>query len=209
MRASRLLPAALGAAAAILLLTLLVAQLTGNSVGVLTRDITTLCAEAGARLPPYTGAIGLLTFMTWASAAALSVLSAVLVPARRGWLLLFAGLLLLLTADDALSLHEEIGTTLGIPEVTLYVVYAVTALVLGWPILRRVLRDRRLEGAALAFIIGGILLATSLGVDQFFDGQHLAEDGPKLLGAASWLVVPVLTIPVQAVTWIRRESTGW
>ncbi len=205
-RPGRLLTAALGSGVAVLAVMLLTVQVTHHDVGTFTRDITTLCAEAGSRLPPYAGAVGLLNFMVWASAATLSLLVAVLVPARRRWLTGFAALLLVLLADDSLSFHEEIGPSLGVPEVTTYVVYVAVAGGLAWSALQRWRRTGEIASADVAFVLGGALLATSILVDQLTHRQHLAEDGPKLLGAFVWLTVPLLSLPAGLVSRIQALS---
>lgn len=116
------------------------AALTDSPIGLITRDVTTLCAEAGARLPPYAGSVSTLTIIVWTSVATLSLVAASLLQARRRWLHGFAGLLALLSADDALSLHEESETYIGLPETAFYVVYAALAIVLTLGSLRAVRR---------------------------------------------------------------------
>lgn len=182
------------------------AALVDKPVGLFTRDITTLSSEAGARLPPYAGALGLLTFMVWASAATMSAFVALVRADRRTWFLMFAGLLSLLTADDSLSLHEVIGPHLGIPELSWFVLYAAIGLSLTLMILRRVQREG-MDASVLPFLVGGVLLALSIGVDVAFQGQHLAEDGPKFLGALLWLTVPLLSLPPEVVALMRRTTS--
>ena len=181
------------------------ASLVHEPVGLFTRDITTLSSEAGARLPPYAGALGLLTFMIWASAASLSAFVAMLHSDRRIWLLMFAGLLCLLTADDSLSFHEVIGPDLGIPEWSWFVAYAAIGLALTLMMLQRVQREG-MDTSVLPFLLGGVLLALSIGVDQVFPGQHLAEDGPKFLGALMWFTVPLLSLPPEVLALMRRTT---
>ncbi len=43
-----------------------------------------------------------------------------------------------------------------------------------------------------AFLVGAGLLGVSAVVDQSLSGQHLLEDGAKLLGALVWLTVPMI-----------------
>jgi hypothetical protein len=181
------------------------AALVDEPVGLFTRDITTLSSEAGARLPPYAGALGLLTFMIWASAATLSAFVAFMRSDRdrRIWLLMFAGLLGLLTADDSLSIHEVIGPDLGIPELSWFVLYAAIGLSLSIMMLRRVQREG-MDTSVVPFLLGGVLLAVSIAVDVSFKGQHLAEDGPKFLGALLWFTVPLLSLPPEVRELMRR-----
>ncbi len=120
-----LVPIALAIGAAAMALAALVARFTHHPAGMLTRDIRALGQEAGAQLPFYAGAVSQLNIMVWAAAGSLAVLVAYLEPLRRRWLLMFA--VLLFAADDALMLHES-GTSQVIPEVALFVPYAVTGL---------------------------------------------------------------------------------
>jgi len=126
--------------------------------------------------------------MVWAAAGSLAVLVAYLEPLRRRWLLTFAVLLFLLAADDALMLHES-GTSQVIPEVALFVPYAVTGL-----LLLRDLTRRKVEDSTIAFLIGGVLLAASVILDQAVGRVYLLEDTPKLLGSLVWLTVPPLSL---------------
>jgi hypothetical protein len=174
---------------------LAMSAVTHDPVGLFTRDETTVCAEAGARLPPYTGSIAVLNYLVWSSAASLSLLVAVLVPSWRRWLLGFAALLLWLTLDDVESLHEIVGPKLGVPEHLTYAVYAMAALLLLGGLAARGRARGRLAPSDVPFLAGGFLLAVSILVDAGFTGQYLAEDGPKLLGALLWLTVPLLCLP--------------
>lgn len=206
LSALRVVGAALLLGLLVLGLVVVAARLVHEPVGLFTRDITTLSSEAGAELPPYTGALGLLTFMIWASAASLSALVALLNPARRTWLMLFAVFLAWLTTDDSLSVHEVIGPDLGIPERAFYLGYALAGLGLSLLVLRRVRREG-LDASVLPFLLGGALLAVSVGVDQLFEGAHLAEDGPKFLGALTWLTVPLLSLPQEAFALMRHRPS--
>jgi len=154
----------------------------------LTRDIRALGQEAGAQLPFYAGALSQLNIMVWAAAGSLAVLVGYLEPLRRRWLLTFAVLLFVLAADDALMLHES-GTSQEIPEVALVVPYAVTGL-----LLLRDLTRRKVEDSTIAFLIGGVLLAASVILDQAVGRVYLLEDTPKLLGSLVWLTVPPLSL---------------
>lgn len=190
-----LLPLALLVGLVVLGLAVVVSRATGAPIGVLTRDVSTLSAETTEPLPPYAGAVGLLTSIVWGSAAVLACFVAWLVLDRRRWLLVFALLLALLTADDALSLHEQVAPTLGVPEMVVQGGYALLAVGLAAAGLRNAASLRRPAPAFLAFLVGGALLAASLVVDVVLVRQHLLEDGLKLLGALAWLTVPVLAFP--------------
>lgn len=173
----------------------LVSKVTGSPIGSLTRDVTTLCAEAGSRLKPYDGFESIANITLWACAATAALIVAFLVPARARWMTVLAAFLLFLCADDALSLHEQTHNYLPIPEKSFYVVYAVFALTLAWGSLTAV-RERRAPLSELgALCIGGFFFALSIAVDQLTERHHLFEDGPKLIGACVWLSLPLIFLP--------------
>jgi len=58
-------------------------------------------------------------------------------------------------------------------------------------------RARPLDDGAVAFVLGGFLLALSLVIDEVFHDLYFAEDAAKLLGALVWLTVPPLCLPAQ------------
>jgi hypothetical protein len=193
MAAKIFVPAALLAGMVVLTITAGIAAVTHEPLSLFTRDVT-----VGAQTLPYVGMVSVFNQMVWASAGALSLLAAYLVPARRRWFQVFGALLLLFAADDALQLHESVGPYLGVPESAFYAVYAVIAMALLW----RVLRRRPVKGSAFAFLLGGALLGISLSIDVFLEGQAFAEDAAKLLGALVWLTVPLLVLPRR-----RRRAT--
>jgi len=164
------------------------AALTDRPAGDFTRDIRTLCEAAGSNLAFYAGAISQLNIMVWAVIGALALLTAYLLPTRRAWFSLFGAFVLVLAADDALTLHES-GPRRVIPERAFYLTYAIVALLLVIGLLRR-----RFDEATVAFLSGGALLATSVVVDQAVAHQYLWEDGLKLAGACVWVVVPLLEL---------------
>jgi hypothetical protein len=195
MNSIRLISAALIIGSLVLLAVLMGSVSADVPVGMFSRDLNTLCAEAGSNLPPYAGALSLLNLMIWASIASLAFLVAVLLPVRRQWLVIFGALVCVLAADDAMSLHEEVGPALGIPEQAFYLAYTIFAASLSLALLMRARINRRIDASAVAFFLGGLLLAISVLVDQAFIRQHLAEDGPKFLGTLVWLTVPLLSLP--------------
>lgn len=163
-----------------------VVLVTDLEAGVLTRDLRTLSAEAGAELPFLAGAVSQLNVMVWAAGGALALLVAALRPDRRQWLVTFGALLLVLAADDALTLHESASSRF---ELAFYAIYAVVGLVLAIGALRAGLDDR-----AVTFVIGGALLSIAALIDLSVTGQYLLEDSPKLLGAMVWVTVPLVTL---------------
>ncbi|WNV76407.1 hypothetical protein [Geodermatophilus sp. DSM 44513] len=182
MKRRHLTAAALLSGAAVMVGTVLAADLIGVPVGVLTRDAVTT-----ADLPPYTGAVSAFTAMVWFAAGSLCALVAWQQGRERRRLGPLAALLFVLAADDALLLHDVVGPRVGVHEVVFYVVYAVA----GLAVARSMRTAERV--VARAFWLGAALLATSVAVDVGFVGAHLLEDGAKLLGALVWATVPVLT----------------
>lgn len=137
-------------------------------------------------LPWYAGSASVLTGVVWGSAGALALLVALLAPAARTDMLIFAAFMWVLGADDMLVLHETVGPSHGVPEFSFMVVYAVLAILL-------LARARRRWDARVlvSFVAGGGFLALSVLMDELAPGNHLIEDGAKLLGAMVWSTVPV------------------
>jgi hypothetical protein len=198
MTTRRVIAAALGLGALVLLAVALAVQITDEPVSLFVRDLHALSEESGADLPFYAGSLSILNGWVWAAGAALAVVTGVLVPQRRRWMGVLAFLLLMIAADDALMLHEEVGPPHGVPDRVFYLVYAVTGCVL---LLSG--RHRWREHTMVAFGLGGAFLALSIGSDVVVpdrsllsdDGvKLLIEDGAKLFGALMWLSVPVLAL---------------
>ena len=74
--------------------------------------------------------------MVWAMIGALALLTAYLLPTRRAWFSLFGAFVLVLAADDVLTLHES-GPRRVIPERAFCLAYAIVALLLVIGLLRR------------------------------------------------------------------------
>lgn len=198
MRATRLVPAALLTGIGFLLVMLVGSAVTHQPVGEFTRDTETLCAEAGAKLPRYAGSIGMLNDMVWFGVGSLALLVAALVPARRRWLLGFGAFAFFLAADDALMLHERVGPYHQVPQAVFYAVYVVAGVVLLAGV-----RGRLRDASTIPFVIGGLLLAGSVLVDELDLDIYLLEDGLKLLGAMTWLTVAPLSIPASLLQGLR------
>ncbi len=98
---------------------------------------------------------------------------------------------MLLLADDALLIHEQIPSSFYYAEGAIFAFYALLSASIAWS-----LRDHIRQGVGTAFVIGGIFLAGSVVVDPLLSGTsspaYLLEDGLKLLGAFQWIAVPVL-----------------
>ncbi|WP_369131931.1 hypothetical protein [Modestobacter sp. I12A-02662] len=161
----------------------LVADRFGVPVAVFTWD-----GSALGDLPWYSGSISLLNGMVWAAAAGLSLLVAWLSPqdrTRLGALALFTGVL---ATDDALQLHVFAGPDNGIPQSWFVALYAVA----GALLLLLFLCGGR-PGATAAFLLGFALLGVSAAFDEVAESEvSIVEDGTKLLGAITWLAVPVI-----------------
>ena len=181
--ALNLIGAATVAGVLVIIVVAMTAAVTHHSFGDFTRDWRSLAEEAGVHLPFYTASLSILNIIAWAVGGSLALLAGYLLPARRRWLLTFGGFLCLLTADDALTLHEN---AFGL-EVAIYVVYGLIglALVAGT-------RQQGFDGAGIALVIGGAFLAASLIADQLLVAQYFVEDVPKLIGAFVWITVPLL-----------------
>lgn len=188
MKTVKTIGTAAAGAAAVLGVVLLGVAVSGDDVGMFTRDATTLAPH----LPFYAGSISVLNGVAWGAVASLSLFVGHYGPAAlRRPLRLLAALAVMLLLDDTLMLHEEVGPSLGIPEPAFYTVYALTAATLTWS-MRRHLRT----GVGAAFLLGAASLAVSVLVDVDPGGvtgaTFLREDGPKLLGAFLWVTVPLL-----------------
>ena len=160
----------------------LVAWWTDTPAGIFTRDQSATTGTAW-----YTGSVSSLNLVLWGVAAALATFVASLHRANRGGLLIFAGFSAVLLADDALLLHEFVGPRLQVPEPLFFVVYAAAAGMTVW-----LLSPARAGTAGWAVLLGGGLLAASIGTDIVVEDTFLLEDGLKLVGTMVWATVPVL-----------------
>ncbi|GAB3130717.1 hypothetical protein [Marisediminicola antarctica] len=188
MRAKSVVPAAVALGVAIAIGTVIASELAGVRIGMFTRDIQSLSASGGLALPHYAGALSMLTIMVWTAGSALAFAAAALVPARRSWLLVLGGLLLVIAADDAFMLHEG----LGLPEVGFVIVYGVVA---GWLAFRSLAHHR--DGSGTAMLVGGAALALSAALDRWATDPYLLEDHFKLIGALVLLTIgPTMIAPM-------------
>lgn len=200
-----LLPAML-----LLVLAAVAARAVGVPVDYLVHDIAVLGGVAY-----YAGALSAIGIMVWTAAAAIALFSALALPnasaAHRRMLLGWGGLSALLAADDQFRLHEENLPRFGIPEFSLYALYAVIGVAVLWSS-RRVLLRQDLYVLALA----GALLGASVGLDVVdsllpsFMGLQTAwqaylEDGFKLCGAVVWLFY-VGAVARGAVSGVREQA---
>jgi len=158
----------------------------------LTRDIATL-----AGVHPFFGVMSNLGLMLWAAAAAVSLLT-VLVLMKSGesnpkFFLASGVLSLWLLFDDAFLFHEELGPKhLGI--MTELALAALAAGVMAW---LAVFRREILAGGPFFLVLALGMFALSLGFDfaaDFFPAEEtdeswriFYEDAPKWLGIVFWL----------------------
>lgn len=201
-------PTAVAAGVAIAVAAVVASESAGVRMGTFTRDIHSLSASGGLDLPHYAGSLSMLTIMVWTAGSALAFAAAAVVRARRTWLLVLGGLLLVIAADDAFMLHEG----LGLPEIGFVIVYGVVA---GWLAYRSLLRSR--DGSGTAIVVGGTALALSAGFDLWVTDPYLLEDHFKLIGALVLLTIGPLAItpmlaerhhdPVSTAPEARTKAT--
>ncbi|WP_141242920.1 hypothetical protein [Geodermatophilus obscurus] len=157
-------------------------------VAAFTRDVQDL-----AGIPWFSGAVSTLTVMTWTAVATLALLAAGVVRTGRRRAALFAALAVALTVDDAFLVHEAVGPENGVPQELFLSGYAVLAAVLVVSFLRT-----PRAGSTVAFLLGLAWLGLSAVADTVLHHRFLLEDGSKLLGALTWLAVPLLTLKDRA-----------
>lgn len=155
-----------------------------DPVGTFTRDVQDL-----AGIPWYSGSVSTLIVMISTAVATLALLTVRAVPTGRRRTGLFAALVVSLTLDDAFLLHEAVGPENGVPQGLFLCGYALLAAVLAVEFLRT-----PLAGSTVAFLLGLGWLGVSVLADAFLYHRFLLEDGSKLLGALTWLAVPLLTL---------------
>lgn len=153
----------------------------GEPIDVFTRDVQDILGVEW-----YTGAVRTINIVAWAAVGAMSLLVAWLDPVDRLRMALFGALVVVMTFDDALLLHEAVGPENGVPQELFLGAYAVSAVAL----LALFLRPPR-TAVTVAFFLGAVLLGVSVIADEFFKNL-LIEEGAKLLGTFVWIAVPVL-----------------
>ena len=176
------------------------AGVTGIPIGVITRDLRRTVEDEGTKLPIVAGWVSMLSVMAWTASGASAALSALLVPLRRRWLLVFSALLFVVAFDDALMLHDLVGPAVGISQSAFYLVYLVTG---GWLFYYSVRHFS--DGTTLALAASGAMLGLSAGVDRLFVGLYLLEDGAKLVGALVILTIAPLSLLSAYPTLISRN----
>lgn len=186
----------------LLVITSIVSTVTGDSVGILTRDMRVLAEERDGELPLYAGAISTFGIMVWVAGGTVALTGALLLDVRRRWLTVLGVFLLTLALDDAYLLHESVGPSIGIPELAFYAIYAATAAWLLWNSPRSLT-----DGPTLALVTGGAFLAGSLVIDRIPVEALILEDGFKLLGLLCIATVGPLAISAErAVSSLERAT---
>ena len=182
---------------------------TGIPLGVLTRDLRATAEDEGTKLPIAAGWVSMLSVMAWTASGASALLSALLVPLRKRWLLVLSALLFVVALDDALMLHDLVGPAFGISQSAFYLVYLVTG---GWLFYYSVRHFS--DGTTLALAVSGAMLGLSAGVDVLFVGLYLLEDGAKLVGALVILTIAPLSLlsasppVISRIPRIDQAETG-
>jgi hypothetical protein len=167
----------------------IISETTGTPIAVLVRD-----PASTMHMPAFVGLLSNATILIWASAASISLFGASVLPAGhpvKGFLTMAGSLTLFLTLDDVYMIHERIVPRLfGLPEMAVFALYAIAALVL-------IVKGRQLvrQTAYPLLILAIAALGLSVVVDTLFDDlglfpiekPYLVEDGFKILGALLWL----------------------
>jgi hypothetical protein len=175
-------------AAALLLGAVVTACVRGVTLGMFTRDPTTIMGAS-----PLIGALSSIGVLAWCATATLCLFTWAVMRHRTGGrlgdtFLLTPGLLTTaLTLDDLFEIHETlIPHYVGGPDDLLIVPYVLIAM--GWVI---AFHRRILETDYVLLLIAIFLLAVSVAVDALTEGpystRYMFEDGFKFLGIVGWL----------------------
>jgi hypothetical protein len=160
--------------------------------------------------PAYVGYLSNLGAMCWCAAAAVCLISAAAlwnVDRSSSRFLLYSGLInALLGCDDLFMIHDGVlAYRYHIGERRFLACYALLMAGYLWIYWRPILRE-----PALFFIAAG-LFASSILADQFWHSRtsmrYFAEDGLKLLGIVTWLVLYV-RLSLDAVRAHLMPATG-
>ena len=172
----------LAVSAALIAVVLHVRDVTGVSMGTLTRDPL-------SGKPAYLGFLSQAGILLWAAGAAAAFLAASALtgaPDASGTRFLFsAGLLTVaLCVDDAFLLHDEVLPKLGVPEEIIYGVYLGCMLAFLFAFRRHILRtEYPILLLALGFL-GLSVICDACGLPWL--DPYLLEDGAKVAGIVAW-----------------------
>lgn len=175
-------------------------------ISVLLRGPNATAYDAQNKVMFYRGAVSNLGILLWWAAASVYAFVAYLYRLRFGmptsslthvFLIYMAALTGLLTLDDMSMIHEELlPIRLGVPEVSMYVLYGV--LVVGLTMFVRVLLDTDFLVLGLAFGFFALSMLTDMGFFHAFVSLPIGafllfEDLMKMLGIVCWLVFSLRT----------------
>ncbi len=142
---------------------------------------------------PALGSITVLNVILWAVAGSLAFFVAWVLPAERLVMRVFGALMLILVMDDAFMLHESVGPyALGLPQVGFYVVYLCLGLGVLWLLVRSGERT-----VIRVYVLGGVLLVSSILIDLVRADLVYIEDAFKLLGTLVLVTIPILTFAAR------------
>ncbi|MEX0707142.1 MAG: hypothetical protein WD078_04210 [Woeseia sp.] len=169
--------------------------LSERPVSEFTRD---LAAVAG--VPPWLGLLSQVGNILWWASASIAALGAMqLADSRRidarHFLWLFAGLTLLLAADDTFMVHERLAPRfLGLHELVLVSLYGA---LLAYMLIRyRTTVWQQTGRALLGLALAGFVLSVAIDTlpEDLLPLHHLFEDGSKLVGISCWLGFSVQSV---------------
>jgi hypothetical protein len=136
----------------------------------------------------YVGFVAVVTLLTWGSAAAIAIFTAVIAPWERREFLVLGLAMAFLGLDDAFQVHEIVlPNVVGIPQPIVYTLYGLAfcvLIVVGRHFVARY--DAQLFVAAVALLAASVLVD----VVEYLTSHHsrVAEEGTKLLGIALLVV---------------------
>ena len=155
----------------------------------LSRDTLILAYESEDCCGTHYGALSTFGILLWAASATIGALAAVV--SNRRWLVLFSVLAALLCLDDAYLLHDLALPSVGLPQWSAYIMYALLGLcmlVMG----RREMRPAEMLLLLAALVPLGISATADVFVTQG-EAAFLFEDGMKLVGIMTWTMYIFIT----------------
>ncbi len=182
-----ILPGALLAPLVVIIAALAGSWLSERSISDFTRD---MAAVAG--VPPWVALLSQIGNIFWWAGASVAALGEMQLAGGRQvaahrFLLLLAGLTLLLATDDTFMVHERLAPRfLGLHELVLVGLYG--ALLANMLIRYRTVWQQT-GRALLALALAGFALSVAIDrlPEDLLPLHHLFEDGSKLVGISCWL----------------------
>ena len=182
-------------------LLIVVATLSSKTIEEISRE-----PSSWSHVPTHAGLFQIASYIVWSIGVGICFFVAWLLyklqlPVRKRVFWIYSGTLLsIFLLDDAFLLHEDVLLNIGIPEITLYLIYLVGTLLYA-PLFREEVQ----ETPYLLLLIGLGMLGVSALVDlnedgileSFFDKHYragwLMEDGIKLPGILTYNLYFVYT----------------